>query len=62
MFYFENRENETIVNEMEFRVNEDELIFVKISKMSLSFFYRKRKRIFFVVRLDKAFRIRRLNE
>lgn len=50
MFYFENRENETIVNEMEFRVNEDELILVKISKMSLSFFYRKRKRIFFVVR------------
>lgn len=39
MFYFENRENETIVNEMEFRVNEDEeLILVKISKMSLSFF------------------------
>lgn len=37
MFYFENRENETIVNEMEFRVNE-ELILVKISKMSLSFF------------------------
>lgn len=51
MFYFENRENETIVNEMEFRVNEDEeLILVKISKMSLSFFYRKRKRIFFVIR------------
>lgn len=38
MFYFENRKNETIVNEMEFRVNEDELILVKISKMSLSFF------------------------
>lgn len=38
MFYFENRENETIVNKMEFRVNEDELILVKISKMSLSFF------------------------